>query len=144
MMKVIMLVGRNNCGKTTTLNMVYQDVLKTGGISTGRTPLGDQKPATPQNFLRNDFSDTVTFQGKTVTFFTMGDYSFGVTDAMTKYSNKGVHILVCACNDRFVKPLREIKNYPRNIIYKTLASATTSEQEANTDDAKKIYSDLAA
>jgi hypothetical protein len=115
-------------------------VLKAGGISTGKTPLGDQKPLCPQNYLKNDFSDTVSFQGKKVTFYTMGDYSSGVTGAMIEYSNKRVDILVCACNDRFVKPFKEIKNYPHNIIYKTLASATISEQIANTGDAKQIYS----
>lgn len=140
-MKVIMLVGRNNCGKTITLNMVYQDVLKTGGISiTGKTPLGDQRPTTPQNFLRNDFSDTVSFQGKKVTFYTMGDFAYGVADAMREYNNQGVDILVCACNEKLKKPFLEIENYDKEIILKKLASATTSEQKANTDDAKQIYS----
>ena len=130
-MRVIMLTGGNSCGKTTTLNMVYQMLLSNQGISTKRQPLGGNP---------NDFSDIVLFHQQRIAFFTMGDYSGDVVNAMIDYSNQEVAVLVCACNNRFVRPFTKIQNYSHTIIPKTLASENITEQTANTADVNQIFS----
>jgi hypothetical protein len=128
-MRVIMLSGSNRCGKSSTLNIVHQLLLASNGISTNKQPLGGNK---------KDFTDIVSYQNNRVAFFTMGDYSTFLIIAMTNYRNQEIDVLVCACNNKFVKPYKEIEKNPHNVLTKTLASAAISQQAANTTDADKI------
>ena len=128
-MRVIMLTGSNRCGKSSTLNIVHQLLLANNGISTNKQPLGGNK---------KDFTDIVTYQNNRVAFFTMGDYSTFLIIAMTNYRNQEIDVLVCACNNKFVKPYKEIEKYPHHLLTKTLASAAISQQAANMADADKI------
>jgi hypothetical protein len=128
-MDIIMLRGSNSCGKTTTLNMVYSMLLVNHTQSTNKQPLGGNK---------SDFSDIVNYKGRKIAFFTMGDYSLHIVNAMTNYANQGADILVCACNSKFVKPFKVIQQYPHTIIDKTVASAPISQQSANMFDAQQL------
>ena len=131
-MNVIMLVGGNSCGKTATLNIVYKKLFSNNkGISTNRQQLGNDP---------NDFLDIVLFSKKQIAFFTMGDYSYKVKGAMIDFNTQGVNVLVCACNNRFVKPFKQIQKYPsHHIIIKTLASATITQSTANIANANSIF-----
>jgi ABC-type cobalamin/Fe3+-siderophores transport system ATPase subunit len=127
--KIIMLSGSNSCGKSSTLNIVHQLLLENNGISTNKQPLGGNK---------KDFTDIVSYQNQRIAFFTMGDYATHLITAMTNYCNQGIDVLVCTCNNKFVKPYKEIEKYPHHVLTKTLASATISQQAANMADADKI------
>lgn len=129
-MNVIMLVGANSCGKTTSLNMVYQMLLANGGVSTNKRPLGGNQ---------KDFSDIVLMLSKKIAIFTMGDYSKPLVEAMKDYNVQGVDVMVCACNIKLVRPFAQIKNYQHHIVNKTLASPTLSQKLANTNDANIIF-----
>lgn len=129
-MRIIALTGRSNCGKTTTLNMVYLEVLTHGGISTDKRTLGGDP---------NDFSDIVLYNNQRIAFFTMGDYSGYVVNAISDNNNRGVDLLICACNSRFVRPFAEITKYPHHILNKTVASPTSDELNSNTHDANLIF-----
>jgi len=129
-MKIIALTGTSDCGKTTTLNMVYLNVLSLDGISTNKRPLvGDL----------NDFSDIVLYNNQKIAFFTMGDYSVYVVNAIRDYNNQGVDLLICACNSWFVRPFTEMAKYPHNILNKTVASPSSDELTSNTNDAISIF-----
>jgi len=83
-MKIILLSGAPHSGKTTTLNMVYDQM--TSGMSplTVKTKLvGDP----------NDFECDFVYQGKQVAIFTMGDLLYCLTLAIIKYSQMDVLIL---------------------------------------------------
>lgn len=129
-MRIIALTGTSDCGKTTTLNLVYLNVLAHGGISTNKRPLGGDP---------NDFSDIVLYNNQKIAFFTMGDYSGYVVNAIRDNNNRGVDLLICACNSRFVRPFTEMAKYPHNILNKTLASPTSDELTSNTNDANLIF-----
>ncbi|HZY37343.1 MAG TPA: hypothetical protein VFE53_11875 [Mucilaginibacter sp.] len=106
-MKIIALIGPSGCGKTTTLSIVYNRLLANGGVSNNRQQLG----ANP-----NDFSDIVNWQGKQVAFFSMGDYSGYLVNATRYYRGLNIDTFVCACNDRFARPIYEFQNPVYNYI----------------------------
>lgn len=110
-MKVIVLTGDSSSGKTTTLNIVYNEVISLGGTSTNKQTLGGNP---------KDFSDIVNWMGKKIAFYTMGDYSKYLIDASKKYDASGIDILVCASNKRFVKPLSALSNYSCHVVPKTI------------------------
>lgn len=89
------------CGKTTTLNKVYDT------ISPNETDIIQKKNQLGAEV--NDFECIVKYNEKNVAFFTMGDYSRYLIEAFKKYNNN-CDVLVCACNDRFKRPYKEITN----------------------------------
>lgn len=130
-MELIVLAGPDSCGKTTTINLVYNRVLAAGGVSTGRTALGS-------NPL--DFEDVVNYKGKRVAFFSMGDYAGALINAIHRYNALPVDTFVGATNTKFVRPGRLIATFQHhNIIPKTLATATLTETVANDRDANTIF-----
>jgi hypothetical protein len=121
-----MLKGISNSGKTTTLNLVYENLLKNGWTSTNKKPLGGYP---------KDFEDIVLDkEEKQIAFYTMGDYSLLIGRAMDFYSQLKVDILVCAANDCYIRPFQHC----HEIIEKTISDETISEQNANNKDAEKI------
>ncbi len=130
-MRIIALTGPANCGKTTTLNLLWDQVTRAGAVSSGKVPLGAGFP---------DFSDVVTYNGKKIAFYTMGDYSGLLVSAIRNYHALGMDVLVCACNNKFVRPFREIAKYPNHLHPKTPASTSLTESAANTADANTLFS----
>ncbi len=112
-MKIIMLSGSSSSGKTTTLNLVYDQLYNWGAkINIQKKQLGGNP---------NDFECELHYQTQRVAIFTMGDYSNRVTDAMSIYSQLGCDVLICACNDKFVRPYSAINNYPNSIVFNKTA-----------------------
>lgn len=132
-MEIIALRGSSTCGKTGTLIMVYNQLLANGGISTNKQKLGGNP---------RDFSDIVNYKGKTIAFYTMGDYSYCTTDAIKDYDQQNVDILICASNVRFTKPIQLIQTYTHHLVIKTIASPLSPEniEAANTADRNTIIS----
>lgn len=124
-MKVIVLKGRDNSGKTTTLKEVYK-ILKAAG--------GKKKSGCYQKLDGNrDLRDVIDFAGKKIGIVTQGDYGVEIEE---KYNNvspselknrpalsirhhldilmeEGCDIAICACTNE--KKIEEtIKNhYPK-------------------------------
>lgn len=133
-MRIITLRGDSNRGKTTTINIVYNDVLdiKNGGISTNKQQEGNEK---------DDFSDIVLFKGQRIAFFSTGD-SYGITKtAVEKFNSLKVDILVIVINNKFVKSLRMIQKFANNIIDKNVVHTKLAADEliSNSADAKLIF-----
>jgi hypothetical protein len=101
-MKIIVLAGPNSCGKTTSLNIVYNLLIAQGCTSTNRQQLGSN----PQ-----DFSDIVNWNGKRISIFTMGDYSGDLIKAVDDYAKQNCDVMICACNTRLVKPFKSFAQY---------------------------------
>ena len=134
-MKIIALSGKSGCGKSTTLNMVYKSVINTGGISTCKQALGN-----PSGI---DFSDIVINNGLKVAFFTMGDYSGLLVNAIRDYNALGIEVLVCAYNIHFTNPLKAMQKIAipnPYILPKAPSSSVITEFVANDSDAKLIIS----
>jgi len=129
-MKIIMLKGKNSCGKTKTLCILYKKIVPENGKSNCKKQLGGNKC---------DFSDIVEYNNKTIAFFTMGDYSIQLCNAMNYYNTLKVDFLICACNSKLVKPFQNINNYKHEIINKTVATKKTEEHDLNQKDADEIF-----
>ncbi len=133
-MRIIALRGGNSCGKTTTVNLVYDKILlpTNGGVSTGKLQVGGNKM---------DFSDIVTYKGLTVAFFSMGDIARDTKNAIHFYDSLKVDVLVIACNTKFSTPINLIVTFAHNLVIKTIASPrnTSNNNIANTTDANIIF-----
>jgi hypothetical protein len=83
-MKIILLSGAPHSGKTTTLNLVYNQM--TSGmpsLPTKTNPGGSSR----------DFECVFVYRGKQVAIFTMGDVLYRLTEAVIKYIHVDVLIL---------------------------------------------------
>jgi len=133
-MRIIALRGGGSCGKTATLNLVYDRLLlpTNSGISTGKKQVGGD--------IR-DFSDIVNYKGLTVAFYSMGDLAFATIDAINKYNSLSIDVLVIASNIKFVKPIQLILTFTHDLVTKTVASPinTSNNNIANTSDANTIF-----
>ena len=108
-MKIVALRGDSNSGKTTSLNMLYAELLNRGA-----------KPINPQHALpgKNDFECIVEYKEKRVAISTIGDYIFALGLAMGYYSALEVDTLVIAdSNKKYVKnPLFKSRQFDSNYI----------------------------
>jgi hypothetical protein len=131
-MKVIMLSGKGDCGKSTTLNLVYYYIcpLKRDIIDPKKC-LGD--------FVNGDFECIIRYRNKTVAFYTMGDFSSKLCEAFTRYDGK-CDVLICACNTDLYYPYQRINNYPHVKIDKTVNP--NKRNSANEVDRDKILKAL--
>jgi hypothetical protein len=132
-MKIIVLQGMPNKGKTTTLNKAWDILCKeNGGNSTNRKQLGGD---------RNDFSDIVIFNEQCIAFFTMGDYSTALARAINNYLNQGCDVLIYALNINTLKVRANnaINQFPNARIDKLLSNNTLTEEQANESDARRIF-----
>lgn len=127
-MKIIALRGSDSCGKTETLNLVYDSILLRTTFVRGKIQLGGDS---------RDFEDEVTLtDGRKVAFYTMGDYSIHTIEAIKKYDVLGFDLLICASNVKFKRPIQKIMLYPHDLVIKTIAptlSKTDTDIANNTD-----------
>lgn len=128
-MRIIVLQGMPNTGKTITLNLVYDLIVRPNGIgiSTNRQPLGSDP---------NDFSDIVTRGNQRIDFYTMGDYSNHLANAIYDYSRQNCEMMVCALsiNTPKVRANNALNQFNTTRINKTIASAQITEQQVNNRD----------
>ena len=121
-------MGLHNIGKTTTVDLVYKMVLAAGGISTNRV-----------NELNHpgDFYDIVLYKGNKVAFYSLGDYSTFLADAIYFYANQKCDVLVCACstNNPMVRANVALNSYNTTRINKTVAPNKSAEKSTNDADA---------
>lgn len=131
-MRILVLQGMPNKGKTETLNLVYDMLITNGGISNNRQQLGaDVK----------DFSDIVNIGTQRIAFYTMGDYSTCLANAIYDYDHQRCDILVCALstNTSKVRANNALNHFNANRINKTIAPNVNLELTSNTADAQTIF-----
>lgn len=132
-MKIIVLQGMPNTGKTRTLNLVSDLLLQSVGISTNRQVIG--------NPVQNDFSDIILWNNLKIAFFTMGDYSTYLANAIYDYNNQNCDVMVCALstNTAKVRANNALNNFNAIRINKTIAPNQNAEIAINTADAQTLY-----
>jgi hypothetical protein len=133
-MKIIVITGAPNKGKTSVLHLVYEKLILAGnGLGTKIERLGADN--------QRDFFDIVVYKGKEIAIYTMGDYPKCVPEAIKKAKNAQCDMLICACNDAFTKVLvgnDAINDAIIEKFEKTLASSLFSVFEANLYDCYRI------
>ena len=137
-MDIIALTGKSSCGKSETLNIVYQFLLKEGYIQVQNgvhfEVLGNPK--------QRDFIDILENGNKKVGIVTPGDYpDFSVRTNLLILEKAGCNIAITACTTDNQNPILQLnKYYPNNIkILKTLATIDSQERIANNLDAQTIF-----
>lgn len=109
-MKVILIIGKGNVGKTTSLNVIYDILLNNNETFIIIPP--KQEGANPK-----DFSSVINYKGKSIAFFTMGDKARIVKKAIINYNS--YDYVICTCNLNFKATINSIKNkYDASIILK--------------------------
>jgi hypothetical protein len=133
-MKIIMLSGDTNKGKSTTFNLVY-DSLNPKTIVEPKKLLG--------NPIYKDFECIIEYEGKRIAFYTMGDFPNYLIEAFEKYKIK-CDCLVCACNTNLENIYKRAETYQHTIIDKTVAKSETQEDLdiANKADCDKIIDEI--
>lgn len=126
-MNIIVLMGPKSCGKTTTLNHVA-NLLTQGIVSINRQQFGSS----------NDFSDIVNWKGKKIAIFTMGDYSGALVGAVANYDNQNCDILICACNNRLVRPVKAFAKYQTKRVDKIFEEKRSLQPNVNMGQAQAI------
>jgi hypothetical protein len=95
-MKIIVLTGQEKVGKTTVLNLVYDDLID----STKPNPWNIiHRKSTKGNPNQRDFSCVLEKNGKKIAFYTMGDYATHVIGAIDIFIGLDIEILLLACNN---------------------------------------------
>lgn len=133
-MRIIVLQGMPNTGKTRTLNLVYDLLVPNGvGVSTNRKVIG--------NPAQNDFSDIVQWNNQRAAFFTMGDYSTYLANAIYDFNNQNCDVLVCALstNTAKIRANNALNKFNAMRITKTVAPNQNAELATNTADAQTIF-----
>jgi hypothetical protein len=132
-MRIIVLQGMPNIGKTRTLNLVYDMLVAPNGtgISTNRQPLGGDP---------NDFLDIVIRGNQRIAFYTMGDYSTYLSTAIYNYERQHCDAMVCALstNTAKVRANNAINQFNNTRINKAVANNQVTEQKANITDAQTV------
>lgn len=132
-MRIIVLQGMPSTGKTSSLNLVSDLLLQSTGISTNRQIIG--------NSVQNDFSDIIQWNNLRIAFFTMGDYSTYLANAIYDYNNQNCDVMVCALstNTAKVRANNALNNFNATSIDKTIAPNQNAEIAINTADAQTIF-----
>jgi hypothetical protein len=119
-MDIILLCGAPDSGKTTTMNLVYNDLVANGAtVVVSKTQLGAN---------RLDFECVLDYKGKLVAIFSMGDYLSECWSAVIQYAY--CDKIVLAYNNKFKKDLAAIVGKVPNhtIVNKSAGNAAISNQ----------------
>lgn len=118
-MKVIMLSGYGSSGKTTTLNMVYDELIRLGAtVVRPKSGLGTDP---------KDFECVLNYRHKNVAIFTMGDYYIETIHAMSYYEGMSCDVLIVA-NSNKATAFNRLRRYPVNIpLSRTMPRTTANE-----------------
>lgn len=132
-MKLILLSGKQNSGKTKTLNMLYNEIINLGGIIIDKKEILRSK---------DDFKCTFSYNNIKIAIFTMGDVLKECIKAIIEYSNQD--ILVLAYSNIFTKI--NLDEMARRFDYHFVIKKTVSEKKdhfiTNKNDCRKILSEL--
>lgn len=128
-MKIIMLSGAPNSGKTTTLNLVYDHLTKIAGANIIR-------PKTRLGGDPKDFECELDYKGRNIVFYTMGDFRHLLRQQIVNYAAKAVDILIVA-NSGFPSVVMDAHKYPGSVILVKTVS-TSNMTGANQADMQAI------
>jgi hypothetical protein len=135
-MEIIVLEGLPDTGKSTTIGLVHSLLLKNGGTSTNKQPLGGDP---------KDFSDIViNYKKLKIVIFTMGDNSTAISQAIQNYQNQNCDFFICSLSTGTPKTRanNRINRFNNTRFTKSIASQMLTESQANNNDANNIFNIL--
>lgn len=131
-MKIIILEGKSNIGKTTTMGMVFvalhMNGAKMNNFNALESPSGMDFEA--------DFAYTVNEKTLKIAMYTKGDNIKDCNDAIKRYS-QNMNVLIIAYSTK-VRPLKISPNDTVEHIAKTTSSSKISEVQSNANDGYEI------
>ena len=105
-----MLKGPSDSGKTTTLKLVYGELVNNRHAKVVEyAPFGTPAPNKPQ-----DIACILEYKGLKVAIHTMGDYVRGIRNAIKEYTNKSVDVLIIANSNK--PQFDSLMQQPGNIL----------------------------
>ncbi|WP_300566552.1 hypothetical protein [Flavobacterium sp.] len=131
-MEIIVLEGLPDKGKSTTIGILYQLLLRVG-TSTNKQPLGGDP---------KDFSDIViNYKNLKIAVFSMGDNSTAISQAIVNYNNQNCDFFICSLSTGTpkVRANNRINQFRNTRISKTVASQSITENQANDNDANSMF-----
>lgn len=137
-MRIIALRGNSNCGKSTTLNFVYAEI-----ISNNRYCLDPGERLILGNPEMDDFECIIELaDNRRIAFYTLGDYMRDIPNAINKYVDMNVDILILASNTNYHNHLNAIVAHPFTIVNKTLSNPQNEDNNlvVNLQDCGTILS----
>ena len=129
-MEIISLKGVAKCGKTYTLNIVYQLLLQGGGT---------QVQGHFEDHGNGDFLDVLKFRGKLIGIATQGDYVYKLKGYLEILFKSGCYKTICACTIKDGTQ-RVIALYPHLFIDKQIESDISLQRINDGVCANRIYS----
>jgi hypothetical protein len=126
-MKIIMLTGDSNRGKTATLVFVHEILAAYKAKTTCFKRVEDEKAK-----IQRDFSSVLIYRGKKIRIYSMGDEEDKLKEIL---SERKYNFLVCACNNEHRKFFRRADYRFEKTVAKTYAY---SRLEANLYDTGRI------
>lgn len=122
-MKIILLYGLPNTGKTTTFNLLNDKLIELGAQKIDeKSPLGKNP---------KDFKTILKYQEKTIALFSMGDYYWQCRKAINDYAK--CDYLILAYSDKFKWNLKDA-------IARDSNNCVIAKTSNNIEDTKAIIS----
>lgn len=128
-MKIILVIGKANSGKTTTCHLLKDYLVKNGGnkiICKGIRQVNISKKD------KSDFTFLCEYMGKKILISSQGDQPSKVKHKIDKYSkliNDGIFIF--ACRDNFTEVINPAKKYAKENLYLVQTQKVENEKEDN-------------
>ena len=139
-MKLIVLAGNENCGKTESLNKLADRIKEAGGKCQGRIQLGNPK----KNDWEYDFSIQKDGKELKLVVSTWGDYWWTLNQCCEKYCDYDA--IACACNLKFMRgkthrPFEDAIKYDSlaTVVLKSRESDESKYDEANDKCSKHLF-----
>jgi len=139
MAQLIVLIGPGQCGKTTTLNQLYGDLLTSGSsINTFQKPLMNM--GGPEDFEADIYS---ALKGKRIAIFSMGDTVQHVLAAIQKYmAMPGIDVLIVAFNNSHMPSFQTIQNQYNPLVVQKTKNPKNLQVTADTTAVNQILSSI--
>lgn len=134
-MRIIVLQGKPNSGKTTTIWYVRDLILKNGGNSIRLNVFGEQV------LYKDDFSEKIVFNNLKIGIFSMGDLSNNLSKVIYEYAGKDYDVLVCTLSLYGSKKRanQAINTYDAVRVDKTIENNRDLRKQVNLSDAQTIF-----
>jgi len=145
-MKIIVLYGNKNTGKTTTMGMVYAALISDGASVLTFSAVYDKKPT-------NDFEAILGYKGKQIAICSYGDLSLNPSNEKSDdipaniakdyyaqvsfYTKKKVNILIVALSTDEDEPNLNPPDPAKRILLKKTIEDNPSSSKNSTQDSQK-------
>ena len=139
-MIVLALEGQPSCGKSETLNIVYQFLL-----NDGYTQLPN-KYSNLGNLKMRDFTDILVKGNKKIGIVTQGDYVTtpnSIKNHLSKLFQENCTIAICACTTKNPKAKLQVMHYPQSTFFpKQPTNISSLQRVENNMIAQRIFNSI--